>query len=90
MSSDRRHFGCRDFEREWEHKRPWWNIPRSRSATPDQNHEDQDTRIDAPHGNAGERSDADWWRPGWTGYTPEQRRLIRDETMAVVRQKEFV
>jgi hypothetical protein len=43
--------------------------------------------------------DAGWWRPGWTtrrwrlvwtGYTPEQRRLIRDETMAAVRQKEFV
>lgn len=29
-------------------------------------------------------------RAVWTGYTPEQRRLIRDETMAVVRQKEFV
>jgi hypothetical protein len=31
------------------------------------------------------------WRPVWTGYTPEQRRSIRDgSTPATSRQKEFV
>ena len=44
--------------------------------------------------------DADWWRPGWharpwrpvwTGYTPEQRRLIRDGNKpAAVSHKELV
>ena len=45
-------------------------------------------------------SDASWWRPGWTdrpwrpvwvGYTPEQRRLIRDGNKpAAVSHKELV
>ena len=31
------------------------------------------------------------WRPVWTGYTPEQRRLIKDGNKpATLRQKEFV
>ena len=44
--------------------------------------------------------DADWWRPSWharpwrpvwTGYTPEQRRIIRDGNKpAAVSHKELV
>jgi hypothetical protein len=61
-------------------------------------------RLDAECGEQlrglGLSSDAGWWRPGWTdrawrpvwaGYTPAQRRLIREgSTPATLRQGELV